>query len=81
MLDDYVREEIERKERIVFENSDWLVVVPYWATWPYQTLLLPKFPISKMTEMSGDKKATFAQALNTLGIIYDNLFKCNFPYR
>lgn len=80
MLDDYVREEMERKERIVFENADWLVVVPYWATWPYQTLLLPKFPISKMTEMSGDKKHTFAQALNTLGVIYDNLFKCNFPY-
>ena len=81
MLDDYVKEELSRKERTVFENVDWLVVVPYWATWPYQVMLLPKFAIKRMTELTEDRKVTLADALNITAIKYDNLFKCNFPYR
>ena len=81
MLEDYVKEELDRKERIVYENDDWLVVVPYWATWPYQVMLLPKFSISKMENLIESQKKTMADALNILTIKYDNLFKCNFPYR
>lgn len=40
MLEVYTEEECKRRDRIVYENSDWIVVVPYWATWPYQVLLL-----------------------------------------
>lgn len=80
MLEDYVKEELSRKERTVFENVDWLVVVPYWATWPYQVMLLPKFAIKRMTELTEDRKVTLADALNITAIKYDNLFKCNFPY-
>ena len=80
MLDVYCQEEIERRERIVYENSDWIVVVPYWATWPYQVLLLPKFRTTKMKNFTHDQKKTFAAALIKLTTKYDNLFKCNFPY-
>jgi len=81
MLEDYVSEELKREERIVYQNADWMVVVPYWAVWPYQVILLPKFSIKKMSELNENQKKSFGKALSALTIKYDNLFKCNFPYR
>ena len=52
MLEVYCSEEIKRGSRIVYQNADWVVVVPYWATWPYQLLLLPKFNIKKMAQLN-----------------------------
>ena len=52
MLEVYCSEEIKRGDRIVYQNADWVVVVPYWATWPYQLLLLPKFNIKKMAQLN-----------------------------
>ena len=52
MLEVYCSEEIKRDSRIVYQNADWVVVVPYWATWPYQLLLLPKFNIKKMAQLN-----------------------------
>jgi UDPglucose--hexose-1-phosphate uridylyltransferase len=80
MLEVYCSEEIKRGDRIVYQNTDWLVVVPYWATWPYQLLLLPKFNIKKMAQLNPEQKKSFADALIRLTTKYDNLFKCNFPY-
>ncbi|XP_026581890.1 galactose-1-phosphate uridylyltransferase, partial [Pseudonaja textilis] len=51
MLLDYARLEAERKERVVVENADWLVVVPYWAVWPFQTLLLPRRHVCRLEEL------------------------------
>ena len=42
MLLDYAQQEVAKKERIIVENSDWLGLVPYWATWPYETMILPR---------------------------------------
>ena len=84
MLEDYCKEELSRRERIVVENDHWLVVVPYWATWPYQTLVLPKFPMKRIQELGASERASekisFGNIINQLTIKYDNLFKCNFPY-
>ena len=84
MLEDYCREELSRRERIVVENEHWLVVVPYWATWPYQTLVLPKFQMKRIQELGASErvaeKISFGNIINQLTIKYDNLFKCNFPY-
>ena len=82
MLEDYCKEEISRRERIVVENDHWLVVIPYWATWPYQTLVLPKFAMKRIQELEhkAAEKVAFGNILNQLTIKYDNLFKCNFPY-
>lgn len=82
MLEDYCKEELSRKERIVVENDHWVVVIPYWATWPYQTLVLPKFAMKRIQELGqkSAEKVAFGSILNLLTIKYDNLFKCNFPY-
>ena len=80
MLEDYAAKEQDNQQRIVVENNDWLVVVPYWAAWPFETLLLPKFSVSRMTELSEPQKVTLADIIKQITIRYDNLFKCSFPY-
>lgn len=80
LLQDYVIKEIVNKERIVVINDDWLVVVPYWAAWPFETLLLPRFAASRMTDLNNAKKLSLADILKKITIKYDNLFKCSFPY-
>ena len=80
MLEDYVAKEQDNQQRIVVENNDWLVVVPYWAAWPFETLLLPKFSVSRMTELSEPQKITLADIIKQITIRYDNLFQCSFPY-
>ncbi|MAN52182.1 MULTISPECIES: UDP-glucose--hexose-1-phosphate uridylyltransferase [unclassified Marinimicrobium] len=80
MLDDYVERETAQQIRVVFQNQDWLVVVPYWAAWPYETLLLPRFPIARLSELSTDRFRLLAEAIQHLTTLYDNLFQTSFPY-
>jgi len=80
MLQDYAAKEQDNQQRIVVENNDWLVVVPYWAAWPFETLVLPKFSVSRMTELSEPQKVTLADIIKQITIRYDNLFQCSFPY-
>ncbi|APC91683.1 MULTISPECIES: UDP-glucose--hexose-1-phosphate uridylyltransferase [Francisella] len=80
MLLDYVNREINEKDRIVFQNDDWLIVVPFWATWPYETLLLPKFKCSHLNHLNNQQRKTLANALKVLLVKYDKLFDTSFPY-
>jgi UDPglucose--hexose-1-phosphate uridylyltransferase len=80
LLQDYVVREVANKERIVVINEDWLVVVPYWAAWPFETLLLPRFAVSRITELNEAQKLSLADILQQITIKYDNLFNCSFPY-
>ena len=80
LLLDYGQREIDKQQRIVTENKHWLVVVPYWAAWPFETLLLPKFPVQRITDLTGPEKASLADILKDLTVRYDNLFGCSFPY-
>eukprot|EP00003_Mantamonas_plastica_P002486 TRINITY_DN11888_c0_g1_i1.p1 TRINITY_DN11888_c0_g1~~TRINITY_DN11888_c0_g1_i1.p1 ORF type:complete len:261 (-),score=68.39 TRINITY_DN11888_c0_g1_i1:113-895(-) len=76
----YVAIECSSKERIVFENDSWVVVVPFWATWPFETLVLPKKHIGTLKDMDEECISGFAQALSVLTQAYDRLFDCSFPY-
>ncbi len=80
LLQDYVKKELLNKERIVVKNADWLVVVPYWAAWPFETLLLPRFAVQRMTELNQAQKLSLADILQKITIKYDNLFNCSLPY-
>lgn len=80
LLQDYMKKELEKAERVVVENKDWLVVVPYWASWPFETLLLPKFKVARMTELDDSQKLSLAEILKKITVKYDNLFNCAFPY-
>jgi UDPglucose--hexose-1-phosphate uridylyltransferase len=80
LLLEIAERESEIGDRVVVENDDWLVIVPYWAAWPFETLLLPKFPVTVLSGLSVLRRTTLAQTLSELSIRYDNLFECSFPY-
>ena len=67
-------------EREVATNADWIVVVPYWASWPFETLLLPRFTVQRMPDLAPDQRDSLADILRRLTARYDNLFACRFPY-
>jgi UDPglucose--hexose-1-phosphate uridylyltransferase len=80
LLFDYAHKEIDLAERIVEENEDWLVVVPFWAAWPFETLLLPKKLRARITELTPSEKISLGNILRNITARYDNLFECSFPY-
>jgi UDPglucose--hexose-1-phosphate uridylyltransferase len=80
LLADYVAREIKQQTRIVAINDDWLVVVPFWAAWPFETLLLPRFSVQRMTQLTESQGLNLAAILSELAIKYDNLFECAFAY-
>lgn len=80
LLLDYAQEEIRRGERLVCVNDDWLAVVPYWATWPFETLLLPRFAVQRLPDLDAPRIASLALILGELLRRYDALFHVDFPY-
>lgn len=80
LLCDYVKQELEKKERIVYQNDTFVVLVPFWALWPFETLVLPKDHRTSLLDLSEAEKIDYADALLNITIRYDNLFKCLFPY-
>jgi len=80
LLADYLKLELGLKERIVCENGSFAVVVPFWAVWPYETMIISKRKIASILRFTEEEKRDFANALKTITTKYDNLFKTSFPY-
>ncbi len=80
LLCDYLVGELSRGERIVHETDAWLAVVPYWAVWPFETLLAPKRHHASLLTLSDGERADLALILKRLTTTYDNLFQTSFPY-
>jgi len=81
LLLDYAKQEDEKKERIVVENADWLGLVPYWAVWPYETIIIPRNKhILRMTDLIESERDSLADIMKQLTTKYDNLFESSFPY-
>ncbi len=67
-------------ERVVEANDDWLAIVPFWAAWPFETLLLPRFAVQRLPQLAPSQRDSLAAILKALTTRYDNLFKTSFPY-
>lgn len=67
-------------ERVVEINADWLAIVPFWAAWPFETLLLPRFAVQRLPQLTGSQRDSLAAILKALTTRYDNLFRTSFPY-
>ncbi|MBF9000097.1 UDP-glucose--hexose-1-phosphate uridylyltransferase [Vibrio nitrifigilis] len=80
LLVDYVNAELKDGSRTVVETEHWLAVVPYWAAWPFETMLLPKVHVRRMSELTEAQRDDLALAMKKLTSRYDNLFECSFPY-
>jgi len=80
LLLSYARNEMRLRERIVLESTHWLVVVPWWALWPYETLLLPRHARRTLPELTAPERDDLAATLQRLLRGYDALFSAPFPY-
>lgn len=80
LLCDYVAYECGAGERVVCENEHFVAVVPFWAMWPFETLVLSKDHVADMPSMSDIMRTALADILRRLTIRYDNLFEISFPY-
>ncbi len=66
--------------RVVVANDHWLAIVPFWASWPFETLLLPRFAVQRLPELGATERDALADIVSRLTIRYDNLFETSFPY-
>lgn len=80
LLADYVKVELEKKERTVFENDAFIVVCPWWAVWPFEVMILPKRHVRALVDLSAEERVLFAEAIQEVARRYDNLFETHFPY-
>lgn len=80
LLLDYAALEKQAATRIIAENDDWLVVIPYWAFWPFETLLMPRRHVLRLHDLTDQERLSLAAILKELLTRYDNLFEISFPY-
>lgn len=80
LLCDYLKLETGRGERVVCENDAFIVVVPFWAVWPFETLLLSKRHARALDGFTQEERGLLGDILKRITIRYDNLFEISFPY-
>jgi UDPglucose--hexose-1-phosphate uridylyltransferase len=80
LLSDYLKQETALNERVILENDHFITVVPFWATWPFETMIIPRRPMARITDMTEVEQYAFADMYRRLTIRYDNLFETSFPY-
>jgi UDPglucose--hexose-1-phosphate uridylyltransferase len=80
LLVDYVERELKAGERIVFANDSFVVLVPFWAAWPFETLIVPRRAVASLDELNDQERVNFAAALARLTATYDRVFDAPFPY-
>ncbi len=80
LLIDTAEREEALGDRVVEINHDWLAIVPFWAAWPFEVLLLPRFAVQRMPDLTAGQRDSLAAMLKALTTRYDNLFQTSFPY-
>lgn len=80
LLGDYANAEIAQGVRLVWRDEHWSVVVPFWAVWPYQTMLIPARRVASLPELTGAERDSLATAVHQVTRRYDALFATDTPY-
>jgi UDPglucose--hexose-1-phosphate uridylyltransferase len=80
LLVDYLEHELKAGARVIFENAHWVSLVPWWAVWPFETMLLPKRHVRRIVDLDGAERDALSDALRRITVRYDNLFEVPFPY-
>ncbi len=80
LLQDYVELEQSEGERLVVEEAHWVAVVPHWALWPFETLIVCRDSVQRMDQLQPEQRHSLARLLQRLLVRYDNLFSTSFPY-
>jgi UDPglucose--hexose-1-phosphate uridylyltransferase len=80
LLCDYLAEEIGSQERIVAQNEDFTALVPFWAVWPFEIIVIANHHCGSLTDLNVMEQASLADILRRVTARYDNLFEISFPY-
>ncbi|MHB2021291.1 MAG: UDP-glucose--hexose-1-phosphate uridylyltransferase [Candidatus Xenobia bacterium] len=80
LLCGYLTLEMDSGQRLVYDNEHFVVLVPFWAVWPFETMVLPRRHITGMDEMTVEERDALAEALRQITLRYDNIFEISFPY-
>ncbi|MFL1013343.1 UDP-glucose--hexose-1-phosphate uridylyltransferase [Flavisericum labens] len=80
LLGDYLKQELELQERIIFENDAFAVLVPFWAIWPFETMIVPKKHQSNILVLNKEESLQYAEAISVITKAYDKVFNTSFPY-
>ena len=80
LLEDYLRLELERADRVVIANDAFVVLVPFWAVWPFETLVVSRRPVPSLSALEDVERDHLAEIVQRLTRRYDNLFGVSFPY-
>ncbi|MEW4925631.1 UDP-glucose--hexose-1-phosphate uridylyltransferase [Algibacter sp. 2305UL17-15] len=80
LLGDYLGQELDKQERIIFENDGFVVLVPFWAIWPFEAMIVPKRQMANILDMTDEETLQYGEAIAVLTKAYDKLFNTSFPY-
>jgi len=80
LLGDSLAKELAAGERIVCRNDHWVALVPFWAVWPFEVMLVPVRRVPDLPALSGQERDALADVVHRVGVRYDNLFHTSFPY-
>jgi len=80
LLCDYLKKELDEESRIIFVNNSFIALVPFWAIWPFEMMIIPRKHRSSIDSLLAEEKNDLAEIMSALGICYDNLFLTSFPY-
>ena len=80
LLSSYLEQELDIQERIVSSNETFVSLVPFWAVWPFETMIVPRRHMGHIGQMTDQEKKDFAEQIKTVAQKYDKLFDTSFPY-
>ncbi|VAW20988.1 Galactose-1-phosphate uridylyltransferase [hydrothermal vent metagenome] len=80
LLSDYLKAELEKEVRILAQNESFVALVPFWAVWPFETMVVSKRAVQNILALTDEERTGLAGIYKQLTIMYDNLFEVSFPY-
>ncbi|WP_417360460.1 UDP-glucose--hexose-1-phosphate uridylyltransferase [Galbibacter sp.] len=80
LLQSYLEQELELDQRILITNDHFVALIPYWAVWPYETMIIPRKHFQDIGQLNQEEETAFAAIIKELTTLYDNLFETSFPY-
>ena len=80
MLGDYLKLELAKQDRLIGRNEHWVALVPFWAAWPFEAMLIPVRLVPDLSSLKPEEREALADIIKRLTVRYDNLFRTSFPY-
>jgi UDPglucose--hexose-1-phosphate uridylyltransferase len=80
LLGDYLARELDEQARVVLRSEHWVALVPFWAVWPFETMVIPMRHVPDLPSLGGEERDDLSDLLARLNRRFDNLFRCSFPY-